>query len=290
MRKLALFLFIAVVAGCRDKSENVGPNRADHFVGTYYATQSATDKSSFYVWVVTRKANNKLNIGYYIEDSYPTGNNTSRKREVYFLEDVTISNDSTFAVNETDSDAAVPTRIEGTGSLKRFEDGSEKILINLSFTGTNNQSVRNAEYVELLKVPNLIDDDPTVNDFDYIGTYQTELPEASKTATHKWVVNFKNSSTFSVDYSINDRFNQGSIVELLNSYTIQEVKKLNNNSLAIDLTVEETNSKDKIRIKALGTKLVRGVSEPPRIATIVKIVNETQNITRMEYLELRKQQ
>lgn len=291
MKKLFFLLLVLVVGSCKDKSSEIGVNRADQFVGTYYTNVTKDNRSSFYVWVVTRKANNRLGIGYYIDDSYKFGSQgtSSRKRDIYFLENVVISGDSAFTINESALSGNTPVKLSGNGRLLKREDGSAFIDVSIDYVGSDNKAVRNSDQISLQKVPNLLDADPAANDFDYAGNYKTELPEDAKTAFHNWSVTATNSTTFSVDYKIRDKYNQGAIAELINNYVLPDVKKVGNRSIAVDMTVQEEVSRDQIRIKAVGNKLLRGVDDVPRIAVVVQITNETQGINRIEYLELRKQ-
>lgn len=287
MKKLFLLFLILVAGSCKDDNSAVGPNRADGFVGVYYTNPVKNDRSSFYVWVVTRKANNRLGIGYYIDDTYKLGGQgtTSKKREVYFLENVVINGDSSFTINET----AASVRLSGNGRLVRREDGSAWIDVSLDYVGSDNNAARSSDQVSFQKVNNIIDQDAAANDFDYAGDYVTELSEGAKTAFHNWVVTAKNNTTFSIDYKIRDKYNQGSIAELINNYILNDAKKVGNRSLSVEMSVQEETSRDQITVKAVGNKLLRSADDVPRIAVVVQITNETQGITRMEYLELKKQ-
>jgi len=270
----------------------LGPNLADGFVGVYYTNPSEGNRSSFYVWVVTRKANNRLGIGYYIEDTYNFGSQgaVSKKKEVYFLDGVVINNDSSFTINETVvTGTGTSVRLTGQGRLVSRENGSVAIDANIDYIGADNQLVRSSDQVSFQKIQNVLDEDERTNDFDYVGNYFTELPEGAKTAFHNWVVSNKNNTTFNIDYKIRDKFNQGTISELINNYVVGDAKKVGNRSLAIDITVQEETSRDQIRIKAVGSKLRRSAEGVPIIAVVIQITNETQGITRMEYLEMKKQ-
>ncbi len=292
MRKLVFLLIILVAAACKDNRSDVGPNRADDFVGLYYTNPVKENRASFYVWVVTRKANNKLGVGYYIEDTYSLGNQgtASKKREVYFMEDVVINGDSAFTINETTTSGDKTVKLSGNGKLRRSDDGSTWIDVALDYVGADNKVSRESDRVSFQKVENLIDQDPSQYDFDYAGSYATELPEGAKTAFHNWVVEQKNNTTFSIDYKIRDKYNQGSIGELINNYILGDAKRVGSRSLSVDLEVQEEVSRDQIKIRAVGNKLVRvGDTAPHRIATVVEITNLTRGITRIEYLELRKQ-
>lgn len=291
MKKLFFLLLILAVGSCKDKSSDIGANRADQFVGTYYANTAKDNRSSFYVWVVTRKANNRLGIGYYIDDSYKFGNQgtTSRKREVYFLENVVISGDSAFSINESAVSGNTSVKLTGNGRLLKRDDGSAFIDVSIDYVGADNKAVRSSDQVSFQKITNLLDADPVANDFDYAGNYKTELPEDAKTAFHNWSVTASNNTTFSIDYKIRDKYNQGSIAELINNYVLNDAKKVGNRSIAVDMTIQEEVSRDQIKIKAVGNKLLRGVADVPRIAVVVQITNVTQGINRIEYLELKKQ-
>ncbi len=291
MKKLFFLLLVLAVGSCKDKSSDIGANRADQFVGTYYANPAKDNRSSFYVWVVTRKANNRLGIGYYIDDSYKIGNQgaSSRKKEVFFLENVIITADSAFTINESAVSGNTAVKLSGSGRLVEREDGLAYIDVSIDYIGSDNKAVRSSDQVSFRKITNLLDEDLSVNDFDYAGNYRTELPEDAKTAFHDWSVTANNSTTFSIDYKIRDKYNQGTIAELINNYVLHDAKKVGNRSIAVDMTVQEEVSRDQIRIKAVGNKLLRGAEDVPRIAVVVQITNETQGINRMEYLELKKQ-
>ncbi|GAA4436507.1 hypothetical protein GCM10023091_14430 [Ravibacter arvi] len=291
MKKLAFLLLILIVGACKDDNSGVGPNRADGFVGVYYTNPVKDNRSSFYVWVVTRKANNRLGIGYYIEDTYKFGNQgtLSKKKEVYFLENVEITADSAFSINESVPVSGSQVRLSGQGRLLKGGDGAARIDVSLEYVGADNKTARTPDQVSFQKVSNVIDEDPKLNDFSYDGTYQTELSEGAKTAFHNWSVSARNNTSFEIDYKIRDKYNQGTIGELINNYILNDAKKVGNRSLAIDMNIQEEASRDKIKIKAVGNKLLRSVGDAPRIAVVVQITNETQGITRMEYLELKKQ-
>ncbi len=291
MKKLFFLLLVLVVGSCKDKNSEIGVNRADQFVGTYYANPTKDNRNSFYVWVVTRKANNRLGIGYYLDDSYKLGSQgtVSRKREVYFLENVVITGDSAFTINESAVSGNTAVKLSGNGYLVKREDGSAAIDVSIDYIGSDNKAVRSSDQVSFQKITNLLDTDPSASDFEYAGNYRTELPEDAKTAFHDWSVTANNSTTFSIDYKIRDKYNQGSIAELINNYVLHDAKRVGNRSIAIDMTVQEEVSRDKITIKAVGNKLLRGVEDAPRIAVVVQITNETQGINRIEYLELKKQ-
>lgn len=270
----------------------LGPNLADDFVGVYYTNPSEGNRNSFYVWVVTRKANNRLGIGYYIEDTYNLGNQgaQSKKREAYFLESVVINGDSSFTINETVvTGTGTSVRLSGNGRLVGLEDGSAWIEASIDYIGSDNQAIRSSDRVSFQKVHNLLDEDEHTNDFDYAGNYATELPEGAKTAFHNWIVTNKSNTSFNIDYKIRDKFNQGTIAELINNYVLSDAKRVGNRSLSIDMVVEEEVSRDQIKIKAVGNKLQRPTDQEPRIAVVIQITNETQGITRIEYLEMRKQ-
>jgi hypothetical protein len=290
MKKLVFFLLLLAVGSCKDR-EPASPNRADAFAGVYYTGTSKDNRSSTYIWVVTRKANNRVGIGCYIEDTFRIGNQgtASKKREVYFMENVVLAADSSFTINESVEGADKPVKLSGNGRLIRREDGGSGINVSIDFIGSDNKAVRASEAMQLSKVENSLDEDFAANDFDYAGNYGTELPEGAKTAFHNWAVASGNHANISVDYKIRDKYNQGSIGELINNYVLNETKKVGNRAISIDMTLQEEVSRDQIKVKAVGTKLRRVGGDSPSIATVVKITNETQGITRIEYLELKKQ-
>lgn len=290
MKKLILFLLILAVGACKN-NDDVSPNRADSFAGVYYTGISKDNRSSTYIWVVTRKANNRIAIGYYIEDSFKIGNQgtASKKREAYFLENVVLSADSSFTINESVDGDGQPVKLSGNGRLYKRQDGNAGITVALDFIGADNKAVRNSESLDFNKVGNSLDEDFSANDFDYSGNYGTELAEGAKTAFHNWAVSSNNHSSISIDYKIRDQYKQGSIAELINNYVLNDTKKVGNRAITIDMSIQEEVSGDQIRIKGVGTKLRRGANETPSIAAVVKITNETEGITRIEYLELKKQ-
>ena len=291
MKKLFFLFLILVVVSCKDKGSDIGVNRADQFVGTYYANPVKDNRSSFYVWVVTRKANNRLGIAYYADDSYRFGNQgtSSRKKEVFFLENVVITADSSFTINESAISGGTAVKLIGSGRLVKRDDGSASIDVSIDYVGSDNKAVRSSDQVSLVKIMNLLDTDPSANDFDYAGNYKTELVEDAKTAFHDWTVTVSNNTSFSIDYKIRDKYNQGAIAELINNYVLHDVKKVGSQSISVDVTVPEEISRDQIRIRAVGNKLLRAAQDVPRIAVVVEIINETQGINRIEYLELKKQ-
>lgn len=290
MKKLVLLLLVLAVGACKD-NESVGPNRADAFTGVYYTGTEKDNRSSTYIWVVTRKANNRIGIGYYIEDTFRIGNQgtSSKQREVYFLENVIVGSDSSFTINESVAGAAQPVKLNGTGRLYLKDDGSVGLSVALDYIGADSRAVRSSDQVVFNKVPNALDEDFAANDFDYGGNYGTELPDGAKTAFHNWGVSVINHASVSVDYKIRDKYNQGSIAELINNYVLGDTKRVGNRAVTIDMSVQEEVSRDRITVKAVGTKLRRAAGDVPVIATVVQITNETQGITRIEYLEMKKQ-
>ena len=286
---LLLFLALFIFVGCKDNTESVSSTRANNFTGVYYSDRSNNGNGSTHIWVITRKGNDKLALGYYLADFARIGNTVTSKKDVHFLENVTVTSDSTFVINESDAGAATPMVMKGTGTLKKRGDGSSYVAIGIDYLTASGQPARNAEFLEFSKVNNLLDGTVSSNDFDLEGTYSVLLdPEAnSKTSAHKWTLTALNSTTFDLSYLITDRYPQGNIREIVTSYPIKGVKRVNQ-SLTIDAATEEEYSKNKATVKALSIKLLRD-DQVPRIATIVRVNNEGQNIRTSEYIELRRE-
>src|SRR5690606_35708191 len=140
-------LLVLVVESCNDRSSVVRPYLADGFVGVYYTNPVEGNRSYFYVWVVTRKATNRLGVGYYLEDTYSleSQGSNSKKREAYFLESVVINSDSSFTINESvASGLDQSVRLSGNGKLVKRADGSVWIDASLDYVGADNKAIRNS--------------------------------------------------------------------------------------------------------------------------------------------------
>ncbi|TKT85711.1 hypothetical protein [Dyadobacter frigoris] len=90
-----LFLIFFTLASCRKKPE---PDLAEKFVGDYYGSKTDGTVITTENWKITKQDLNHVNVIFYFTNTYPNGNVTRSKYDIY-IPDVTVSENNVLDFN-----------------------------------------------------------------------------------------------------------------------------------------------------------------------------------------------